>query len=275
MAEEPEERALQALLDIVKLTLALATGALVFSVGLLQEDVLLSWWSSFLVKCSWVLLGLSILAGTVALHRLPVKISEGELSMDDRYLNLPGKVHHILFILGMAVLGAALFVMMSDKLDAQETQAPVEPRLETIPAFEQVGVVTGFETGDTLLPATALSGFLLQPWVQRLAADSSAALCLVVIGSADKRELKALKRQVYGSNESLAMARARVVRRIMCDHARQLGNDLSSRVITLSSGSSFVGIGLSENQLLSDRSVSVYAFTAITRPPNRKELIGH
>jgi len=109
MAEETrEERALAAATEAVKLTLGLATGALVFSAGLLKEDVQLGHSARCLMAWSWGLLSLAIIAGTLAYLRVPVKTTEGNYDLHDPWFAVPGVAHHLSFLAGMVALGLAM-----------------------------------------------------------------------------------------------------------------------------------------------------------------------
>jgi len=94
---------------LASLTLGLATGALVFSVGLLTaaSDHLWLLPRIFLVF-SWLCLAISILTGVMVRSQIPVKLSKKNYKIDDRIFNIEGRVHAGSFVLGVVTLGLAL-----------------------------------------------------------------------------------------------------------------------------------------------------------------------
>jgi len=101
--------------DVLKLTLTLATGTLVFSAGLLKEQVDVGTASKSLLISSWCSLGLSILAGALAYLRVPVMINRNRSDIKDEWFEIPGRVHHVAFLLGVTALGTAMIIIMLAK----------------------------------------------------------------------------------------------------------------------------------------------------------------
>ena len=85
MSEETKEsKAVSAAVEVIKTTLALATGTLVFSAGLLKEDVEINCVAQHWLVASWFFLGVSIIAGAIAYSRIPVMINEDKPDINDR-----------------------------------------------------------------------------------------------------------------------------------------------------------------------------------------------
>lgn len=114
MAHETDKaKALAAGVDVLKVTLTLATGTLVFSAGLLTEKVKVGTASKYLLVFSWCSLGISILAGALAYMRVPVMIAEGKCDIEDGWFKRPGQVHNVAFLLGVIALGIAMIMILS------------------------------------------------------------------------------------------------------------------------------------------------------------------
>lgn len=113
--ETNKAKALTAAVDVLKVTLTLATGTLVFSAGLLKENVTVSTASKYLLEFSWFALGVSVAAGALAYSRVPVMIGDGQPNIEDQRFKTPGMIHHIAFFLGVTALGVAMIVILSAK----------------------------------------------------------------------------------------------------------------------------------------------------------------
>jgi hypothetical protein len=109
------ESALNAAIEVIKVTITLATGTLVFSAQLLKEDVCISPVGKCWLFFSWVLLGCSIISGALAYARVPVMINEGKPNIKDGYFEWPGLIHHITFLGGVVVLGIAMTLILYTK----------------------------------------------------------------------------------------------------------------------------------------------------------------
>lgn len=113
--ETKEAKALSAAVDVVKVTLALATGTLVFSAGLLRDNVKVSSAAKGLLVASWCSLGLSILAGALAYSRVPVMIADDKPDIHDKWFERPGQIHEVAFLVGVVALGIAMILILSAK----------------------------------------------------------------------------------------------------------------------------------------------------------------
>lgn len=106
---------LKQIVDLLKFTLALATGSLVFSVGLLTENIKLIYCARYFLFFSWLTLAISAAAGVLAYMRIPMLIAEKDYNMRDKFMEVPGKIHHIAFVAGLLSLGAALAIALFGK----------------------------------------------------------------------------------------------------------------------------------------------------------------
>ena len=109
------EEGLKQIVDLLKYTIALATGSLVFSAGLLTEDIELLCWAKFCLFLSWLALATSAAAGVLAYMRIPMLIAKKDFNMRDKFMEIPGRIHHISFVVGVLSLGVALIIVMIKK----------------------------------------------------------------------------------------------------------------------------------------------------------------
>jgi len=106
---------LKQIVDLLKFTLALATGSLVFSVGLLTENINLTCYAKHFLFFSWLALAISATAGVFAYMRIPMLIAKKDYNMRDKFMEIPGKIHHIAFVIGLLSLGIALAIALFGK----------------------------------------------------------------------------------------------------------------------------------------------------------------
>lgn len=108
MTDSNEFKAITIALDVIKLTLALATGSLVFSAGLLTEKLTFSCALRFWLIGSWILLGVSVIGGVLGMMRIPMIVHDGNPDVNDKLLTYCMRIHHLSFIAGIILLGIAL-----------------------------------------------------------------------------------------------------------------------------------------------------------------------
>lgn len=106
---------LKQIVDLLKFTLALATGSLVFSVGLLTENINLTCYAKHFLFFSWLALAISVTAGVFAYMRIPMLIAKKDYNMRDKFMEIPGKIHHIAFVIGLLLLAMALTIALFGK----------------------------------------------------------------------------------------------------------------------------------------------------------------
>jgi hypothetical protein len=131
--EHPGKAGLLAGSEVVKYLMALATGSIVFSAGLLNEKTSLSPSAKWFIFTSWVALALSILGGILASMRIPVQLTEQNYNFEDKFLKYPGLVQQLAFLLGILLLGIALTITLY-KHGAEPT-ASTEPMV----IFQSIG----------------------------------------------------------------------------------------------------------------------------------------
>lgn len=115
MTKNPDQApnaALQTAADFIKFTVALGTGSIVLSIGLVTSDLVLPLSAKCLLVLSWLSLGISILFGAIAFSRIPVKMEEGDANLTDGWLIVPGIAHELLFLAGIALLGLTLAIAL-------------------------------------------------------------------------------------------------------------------------------------------------------------------
>jgi hypothetical protein len=260
----PAKEGLAATMEVLKYTLALGTGALVFGGGLVGEKVALSPVAAQFLVASWLLLGLSVAAGALAYARIPVMLAETNYDLEDKFLIWPGRIHHVAFLLGMLALGLALAIAVFAK-SATGTDTPAKPiidketpRAQTLGPLILLARVGPFVSGDSSQLESAVGGASsarIEDVVDRLRARAAKGELgyLLLVGSADKVELLPALRRRYGSNEGLARLRAESVRQGI---EAGLGRPLNA--VTLTVGPSIAGAGVSSDLTAADRSVAVY-----------------
>lgn len=120
-ADKPEnerllsETGLKQIIDLLKFSVVIATGALVFSVGLLKENIKLNSYAKIFLLLSWLALAISVAAGVLAYMRIPTLIAKKDFNMRDRLMEIPGRIHHIAFGTGILLLGIALVIALIQK----------------------------------------------------------------------------------------------------------------------------------------------------------------
>ena len=102
-------------ISFLKFSLALATGSLVFSAGIVKDNICLSLETKVLLVLSWIMLGGSVACGVLAYMRIPILIAKENYNLRDSYLEIPGQIHQILFGFGTFLLGVALSFALFSK----------------------------------------------------------------------------------------------------------------------------------------------------------------
>lgn len=104
-SDDPQRSALDKAGEFAKYLAALATGALVFSKDLLGKDFALPGDTRYFILVAWCFLSLSVVAGILALARIPMMLREGTSDLEDKYLAFPLRAQQVLFLFGRARLG--------------------------------------------------------------------------------------------------------------------------------------------------------------------------
>jgi hypothetical protein len=98
--------------DIIKVSTGLATGSLIFSVGLIGNAPGYSLTIRGLLVVSWVLFAISIILGVMSQAVIPVLMAHQDYNIEDRWFTYPGRVHQTAFVFAVIVLAVALFKMV-------------------------------------------------------------------------------------------------------------------------------------------------------------------
>ena len=101
--------------EYLKYTLALATGSLVFSAGLVGKDVRVSTEAGWFLIAAWGLLVTAIVAGLIAFARVPVLLHDANYDLKDPFVVWPWRVHQVAFAFGIISLGIALVLVLLTK----------------------------------------------------------------------------------------------------------------------------------------------------------------
>lgn len=132
MSNRNGKTALVAAADVVKYLTALATGAIVFSAGLLSEKILISGWSKSWIFLSWVLLSVSVAGGLLGGMRVPVQLSKQNYDLQDKYFEWPIRIQQITFFLGIVALGIAMALILVAHGKSESITGP-QPRTTPSP----------------------------------------------------------------------------------------------------------------------------------------------
>jgi hypothetical protein len=129
--------------DYIKYTTAGAAGALVLGIGLLPNTPTYSNWERILLVVSWVLFGLSALAGALAQAAIPVLFGNQVNDLEAWTFTYPARAHQILLVfaaasLGGALVGVALSEKSLDALEVKDAASAVLAAKRMVPHYEKI-----------------------------------------------------------------------------------------------------------------------------------------
>ena len=127
MSNRNGKTALVAAAEVVKYLTALATGAIVFSAGLLNEKILISGWAKGWIFLSWVLLAVSVAGGLLGGMRVPVQLSKQNYDLQDKYFEWPIWIQQITFFFGIVALGIAMALILVAHGKSESITEPPPP----------------------------------------------------------------------------------------------------------------------------------------------------
>ena|SRR5215212_8379895 len=153
--ENPEKESLLAAADWLKYTILFATGALIFSAGLLSENINLTGPAKSFLIGSWILLAIAILAGVMAFGRIPVLLRRSNYDLEDRRLTYPSRIFLLCFTLGILSLGVTLILSL---LAGSKTIQPVPSAKPT-----SQGEVTAPQAHNSVTSSVTLETTTLEP----------------------------------------------------------------------------------------------------------------
>jgi hypothetical protein len=95
--------------DFLKVSTGLATGALVFSLGLLPSVQVEGTAIHVLLTLTWAALFVSVVGGILSQAAIPVLMYDGVFDLEAPTFTWPGRIHQVLF--GLAMLGLAVVLI--------------------------------------------------------------------------------------------------------------------------------------------------------------------
>lgn len=106
-APTPDEAAFASMADVLRLVTTLATGTLVFSIGLLSAPgINYPGWLKVVLAATWAALFLGVVAGVWTQSMLPLQLKKNILDINAPEVRYPAIVMELLFLLG--ILGIAI-----------------------------------------------------------------------------------------------------------------------------------------------------------------------
>ena len=124
MPPDPQKEGLEKAGELLKLTLSLSTGALVFGAALVKEQLDFSGATKWAVIWAWTLLALAAASGILAISAIPMMIAKSNYDLEDKFLTWPARVHQITFIIGIVLLGFALALSLLKSAKPKDQQPP-------------------------------------------------------------------------------------------------------------------------------------------------------
>jgi hypothetical protein len=106
--DDPGKAGLQSASELLKLTLTLSTGALVFGAGLIEKKLPFTGLLKGTIVAAWALLAIAAGAGIMAIAAIPMMQAKANYNLEDPFLTWPARVHQIAFVLGILCLGGTL-----------------------------------------------------------------------------------------------------------------------------------------------------------------------
>jgi hypothetical protein len=102
----------------------IATGALVFSIGLVATAPAYDFWARIGLIGSWVAAAVSIIAGLAAQATIPLHVQNKVLIFYSRYFNWPARTQQIAFAIAMVLLAVVLARQLLSKPIAGSAGVP-------------------------------------------------------------------------------------------------------------------------------------------------------
>jgi hypothetical protein len=112
---ESGQHALDAALDWTKVSTALATGALVFGVGLTNSVGTSVPWIRYALAIAWALFFVSIVTGIFAQASLPVLMQAQNYDLESRPFTLPARIHQLAFFVAILITAVVLIRLLFDQ----------------------------------------------------------------------------------------------------------------------------------------------------------------
>lgn len=122
--DEKGQHALDAALDWTKVTTGLATGALVFGIGLSTSTATSLPWVRYVLAAAWVLFFIAVVAGIFAQASLPILMRSGKYDLEARPFTWPARVHQITFLFAILCLSLVLIRILFEQPASDSITAP-------------------------------------------------------------------------------------------------------------------------------------------------------
>jgi len=151
-----DEAAFTSAVDLTKLLISLATGAIVFSIGLINSDnASYLDWSKWALVITWGTLLLSLISGVWTLGVIPLLIKEGSLDINSDRIRNPVKNLQLFFIIGIVSLACVLW----GKLWSIPTQQEARLKSPMMALNQAYKLVPSFLVVKKINTVEALNGF--------------------------------------------------------------------------------------------------------------------
>lgn len=140
----PQTDAIAAVLDVLKLETTLSTGVLVFSIGLVTStNVIFGSGFRWLFIVAWIVLGISVLSGVVALFYAPALYVIPDFTLDSNEMRIATALNQLCFVVGSLLIGLVLCLSLY-AIPARE-----EGRIRTPIAAARAAVDAATRRGST------------------------------------------------------------------------------------------------------------------------------
>jgi hypothetical protein len=268
----PGKDALEKATDLLKVTVALSTGALVFSAGLTKEHLDFALWQTLVLVAAWALLAVAAASGLMAVSAIPPMLAKKDYNLENKFLTWPARIHQITFAIGILLLGIALASLLFRGAPADKSKvAGIGPEL--------IGSFPNFPLGSSLLDTASRDvdremARVLERWTAARKAGRSGVL--LIIGSTDRVPLSPDSRRRFDANIGLAVARAETVKSHLLDRTKDLKEIRirDEQVLTLVSGPRQTpeshATAARDHGFAQDRRVDVWAFWSWPTPIGAK-----
>jgi hypothetical protein len=147
--QKPAKEGMESAGEFLKFTLGLATGAMVFSLGLAKVPYTSPGWSVALIVATWVTLAVCIVGGVLTMARIPILLAEGNYDLEDSHLVWPWRVHQVAF--GAAMVCLSIVLVRAVFVQAPSTPGPRVTPGVSIPVIAQeceVNIQVGATCGE-------------------------------------------------------------------------------------------------------------------------------
>jgi hypothetical protein len=122
--DEKGQHALDAALDWTKVSTSLATGALVFGIGLSTSTATGLPWVRYVLATGWVLFFIAVVAGIFAQASLPILMRTGIYDLEAAPFTWPARIHQVTFLIAILLLSIVLIRVLFEQPASDTFIAP-------------------------------------------------------------------------------------------------------------------------------------------------------